>query len=94
MAKFELYGAGIHLLSAVHDGQLTSGGHVPPHSEILPVQDQSRITHLAHNRVYAPQIGRRFAQHEHAVAIDIVLLHDPQVPHGVFVDEWRQEKVT
>jgi hypothetical protein len=61
MAKLELYGAGIHILSAVHDGQLTSGGHVPPHSQILPVQDQSRVTHLVHNGVYAVQVGRRFA---------------------------------
>jgi len=61
MAKLELFGAGIHVLSAVHDGQLTSGGHVLPHGQILPVQDQSCVTHLVHNRVYAAQVGRRFA---------------------------------
>jgi len=60
MAKFELCGAGIHLLSAVNDSQLMSGGHVPPHSQILPVQDQSRFTHLVHDGVYAAQVGRRF----------------------------------
>ena len=61
MAKFELYGAGIHLLSAVHDGQLTSGGHVLPHSQILPIQDQSRVADLLYDGVYDPQVGRPFA---------------------------------
>jgi hypothetical protein len=61
MAKFELNGAGIHFLSAVHDGQLTSGGHVPPHSQLLPVQDQFHVMHLVHNGVYTAQVGRRFA---------------------------------
>jgi hypothetical protein len=94
MPKQELRRARVHLFSAVDNGKLASCGHVAPDSEVLPVQDEPRVSHLVNYRVDDPHVGGPFAQHEDAVPVHVVFLHHPQLFHRVFIDEWRQEKVT
>jgi hypothetical protein len=94
MPKQELCRARVRLFSAVDDGKLTSCGHVAPDSEVFPVQDESCVSHLADYRVDDPHIGGPLAQHEDTVPVHVVLLHDPELLHRVFVDEWWQEKMT